>query len=55
MKNMKVNLEEYGVRTSPNRAYLASCLRHSAQIQQSWTSDTVKSLHAIASMKGDKR
>ena len=30
--------------TSPNKAYLASCLRHSVQIQQSWTSDTLGTL-----------
>ena len=34
--------------TSPNRAYLATCLRHSAQIQpDGWTSDTLKTLYAI--------
>ena len=49
MKNMKVDLEEYGVRTSPNRAYLASCLRHSAQIQPyGWTSDTLGTLGDIS-------
>ncbi len=33
--------------TSPNRAYLALCLRHFAQIQQSWTSDTLGTLYDI--------
>ena len=31
--------------TSHNRVYLATCLRHSAQIQPNgWTSDTLKTL-----------
>jgi len=37
---------------SYNRAYLASYLRHFAQIQQSWTSDT---LGTIAEMIGNTK
>ena len=38
-------------RTAYNRAYLAMCLRHYAQIQQSWTSDTLGTLAAIVSKR----
>jgi hypothetical protein len=38
--------------TSYNREYLASCLRHSAQIQPyDWTSDTLKTLDETAAKK----
>jgi len=33
--------------TAYNRAYLASCLWHFTQIQQSWTSDTLGTLGEI--------
>ena len=36
------------IATSPNRAYLATCLRHSAQIQPyGWTSETLEPLGEI--------
>jgi len=38
--------------TAYNRAYLTSCLRHSAQIQPNgWTSDTLGTLSAIADIE----
>ncbi len=40
--------------TSPNRAYLASCLRHSAQIPLRGTSDTLGTLSEIGLRRGLK-
>jgi len=38
--------------TADNRAYLAPCLQHSAQIQPNgWTSDTFGTLYEIAFIK----
>ena len=43
------------IATSPNRAYLASCLRYSAQIQPNgWTSDTLRTLYDIPSLRYGK-
>ena len=39
------------IATSPNRAYLASRLRHSAQILLCMTSDTLKTLSEMRLMK----
>ena len=48
MKRLHTTVEEYNMRaTSYNRVYLASCLRHSAQILLRRTSDTLGTLAAI--------
>lgn len=40
--------------TSYNRAYLATCLWHYAQIQpDGWTSDTLETLYEMANRKGE--
>lgn len=41
--------------TSYNRAYLAPRLRHFAQIQLCWTSDTLETLDEIAAVGRDKK
>jgi len=39
---------QFNQSTSPNRAYLASCLQYFAKIQPyGWTSDTLGTLYAI--------
>ncbi len=43
-------MSSYYLKPSHNRAYLASCLRHSAQIPLRGTSDTLETLGEMADL-----
>jgi len=47
-KELSLKYERGGMCTSYNRAYLATCLRHSVQIQPyGWTSETLEPFSAM--------